>query len=388
MDGLAPDAPVQSPKDRPASRGLGLKDRLDKSLFFRFFNEMVDDRRPTLDANEQVLYIRLFRLSYGFNRNYCTVSQSLLMERTGFSRNTVRTGLQSRVQGGLERANSKRAAVASDMMGASGRAILAALVEGRADPATMAALAKGRLRHKLAALEQAVTGLVRDHHRRLVAIQLAHIDLLEEQSERRSGEIARGLADRRPTEPPAAGGSAGGPAVDERPQTAPLTFPQAVTRLDSMPGVDRRGAGLLVAEWGIEMARFGTAARLAAWTGVAPGKEASAGKQRSGKTRQGHRALRTGLTQMAHAAARTKGTYLSALDQRLAARRGQKRAMMAGAHAIVVSAFHMLSRQECDAELGASDFDDQRRKALVDRLRRRLERLGYRVSLQPSPATA
>lgn len=96
----AREAQVQNPQGPPSAQGLQLKDHLDKSLFFRFFNEMVDDLLPTLDSNEQVLYIRLFRLSYGFNRNYCTVSQSLLIERTGFSRNTVRTSLQSLAQKG------------------------------------------------------------------------------------------------------------------------------------------------------------------------------------------------------------------------------------------------------------------------------------------------
>jgi Helix-turn-helix domain len=96
----AVDAQVQRSQEPIPLQGLRLKDHLDKSLFFRFFNEMVDDLLPTLDPNEQVLYIRLFRLSYGFNRNYCTVSQSLLIERTGFSRNTVRTGLQSLAQKG------------------------------------------------------------------------------------------------------------------------------------------------------------------------------------------------------------------------------------------------------------------------------------------------
>jgi hypothetical protein len=91
---------VQSPQLSQPSRDLRLKDHLDKSLFFSFFNEMVDDLLPMLEPNEQVLYVRLFRLSYGFNRNYCTVSQSLLIERTGFSRNTIRTGLQSLVQKG------------------------------------------------------------------------------------------------------------------------------------------------------------------------------------------------------------------------------------------------------------------------------------------------
>jgi transposase len=141
-----------------------------------------------------------------------------------------------------------------------------------------------------------------------------------------------------------------------------------------------------VAEWGIDMARFGTAARLAAWSGVAPGNDESADKQRSGKTRKGNRALRTGLTQLAHAAALTKGTYLSALYHRLAARRGKKRAIMAVAHSIVVSAFHMLSRNEPYHELGATYFDEHQREHLVDRLTRRLEHLGYRVSLEPVPA--
>jgi transposase len=153
-----------------------------------------------------------------------------------------------------------------------------------------------------------------------------------------------------------------------------------------MPGVNQRGAEMLVAEWGIDMGRFGTAERLSAWSGVAPGHDASAGKQRSGKTRQGHRTLRAGLTPWAHAAARTKGTYLSALYHRLAARRGKQRAILAVAHAIVVSAFHMLSRNEPYRELGANYVDEHRRPQLVDRLARRMERLGYRVSVQPVTA--
>jgi transposase len=217
----------------------------------------------------------------------------------------------NRVQGVLERANIKLAAVATDIMGVSGRAILAALVEGRADPATLAELAKGRMRSKIPLLEQALTGLVRDHHRRLLAMQLAHIDFLDEQIEALSGEIAHRLANLGTGEPPGTpgetAGTSGSTAAPGTPP-APLTFPQAVTLLDTIPGVDQRGGELLVAEWGINMQRFGTAARLAAWTGVAPGDDESAGKRRSGKTRKGNRALRTGLTQLAHAAARTKGT--------------------------------------------------------------------------------
>ena len=130
------------------------------------------------------------------------------------------------------------------------------------------------------------------------------------------------------------------PSPVSPPVTSPtLTFTRAVELLDTIPGIDQRGAEVIVAEIGIDMSRFETAPRLAAWAGVAPGNDESAGKQRSGKTRKGNRPLRAILTQLAHAAVRTKGTYLSALYQRLAARRGKNRAIIAVAHAIMRSAF-------------------------------------------------
>jgi transposase len=295
----------------------------------------------------------------------------------------------NRVQGVLERANIKLASVASDIMGVSGRAMLEALIAGRADPATMAEWARGRMRRKIPLLEQALPGVVRDHHQLLLATQLAHIDFLEEQIE----ALSRAIGDRlhaldleaspvMPLGPPEAASAPRAPDT-----TDPVTFSRAIVLLDTIPGVDQRGAELRVAEMGIDMARFGTAPRLAAWAGVAPGNDESAGKQRSGKTRQGNKPLRAGLTQLAHAAARTKGTYLSALYHRLAARRGKKRAIMAVAHSMVVSVFHMLSRNEPYRELGANYFDEHQRQHVVDRLTRRIERLGYHVHLEALPST-
>jgi transposase len=296
----------------------------------------------------------------------------------------------NRVQGVLERANIKLASVASDIMGVSGRAMLAALIAGKADPATMADLAKRRMRSKLPLLEQALTGVVRDHHRQLLAMQLAHIDFLDEQIAALNATIETALsalsADEplSPQPPPQAVASRALPLTG----SPPLTFPRAVELLDTIPGVDQRGAEVIVTEIGIDMARFETAPRLAAWAGVAPGNDESAGKQRSGKTRKGNRALRAILTQLAHAAVRTKGTYLSALYQRLAARRGKQRAIIAVAHSMMRSVFHMLSRNEAYCELGAHYFDERRRHYTVDRLARRIEHLGYRVSLEPVAAPA
>jgi transposase len=275
-----------------------------------------------------------------------------------------------RVHGVLERANIKLAAVATDMMGVSGRAILAALVAGRADPATMAELAKRRLRSKIPLLEHALTGLVREQHRRLLAIQLAHLDFLDEQIDLLSAEMTRCLPDlsaEANLPPPSASSAAADRAAESAVPDAPLTCTGASALLDTIPGVDRRGAERWVAETGIDMARCGTAARLAAWVGVAPGNDESAGKQRSGRTRPGNQPRRSVLTQLAQAAAHTKGTSLSALSHRLAARRGRKRAIVAVAHSLVVSAFDLFERQEPYHELGATDCDEQRRHYRVNR---------------------
>jgi transposase len=294
------------------------------------------------------------------------------------------------MQGVLERATIKLASVAAAIMGVSGRAMLEALIAGRADPTAMAERAKRRMRRKIPLLAQALTGLVRDHHRRLLAIPRAHSDLLDEQIATLRTAIEASLATLSADEmvPPAAHAAAGA-SLPPAPEAPPaLTFTRAVALLETIPGVHRRGAALIVAEIGIAMTRFGTAPRLAAWAGVAPGNNASAGQHRSSPTRRGNQALRAGLTPLAQAAAHTKETYVSTLYGRLAARRGKPRAIMAVAHSIMVSVFPMRMRHEPYHELGAHSFDERRRHSPVDRLAQRIERLGYRVHLEPVATTA
>src|SRR5215831_6481212 len=174
--------------------------------------------------------------------------------------------------------------------------------------------------------EQALTGTVRDHHRRLLAMQLRHIDFLDEQIAALNSAIVHcvtTLSQEAVVSPtPLSPATIDVPAPADPPPS--LTFTRAVELLDTIPGVNQRGAEMIVAEIGIDMTRFGTAPRLAAWAGVAPGNHESAGKQRSSTTRKGNQALRAGLTQLAQAAAHTKETYLSALYGRLAARRGKQ----------------------------------------------------------------
>lgn len=292
----------------------------------------------------------------------------------------------NRVQKLLEGANIKLGSVASNILGVSGRAMLEALIAGQQGPEEMAALAVGRLRSKQAELEKALTGLVRPHHRVLLAQQLAHIDFLESQIEKISQEIEHHLADLRsdPADPPEQEASGGSPTAPR----APLQATEAVALLDTIPGIDQRVAEIIVAELGLDMSRFPTAQHAASWAGLAPGHEESAGQRYSGRTRPGNPALRTAMIQAAWAAVHTKNTYLSAQYQRLVGRRGKKRAIVAVAHSLIVTIYCMLSRREPYREVGGNYFDERRKDSVVNRLLRRLQGLGYGVHLEaPGPAS-
>jgi transposase len=282
-----------------------------------------------------------------------------LRELTRFRSTFVRerATLVNRVQKVLESANIKLSSVASDVMGVSGRLILAAIIEGQASPEEMADLAKGRLREKREALTHALTGRVKPHHRFVLTELLCQIDNLDDTIARFDDEI---VAYCRP-------------------------FEEAVTLLDTIPGVSREVAEIIVSEIGVDMDRFPTADHLAAWAGVAPGNNESAGKRHSGRTRKGNKPLGAALNQAAHAATRTKNTYLAAQYGRLAARRGRKKAIMAVSHSILVIAYHLIKHNEPYRDLGADYFDKRRPEVTAKRLLKRLEQLGYEVSVQSAP---
>lgn len=285
--------------------------------------------------------------------------QRILRDFTRHRLNFIRerVNLVNRVQKVLEGANIKLASVASDIMGVSGRAMLAALLEGTQTPAEMADLAKGQLRFKRDQLEQALTGRVDAHHRFILSELLCQIDAVEETIARFDAQIE---AQCRP-------------------------FEAAVERLDTIPGIARRAAEVIVAEIGIDMSRFPSAAHLASWAGLVPGNHESAGKQRSGRTRKGNQTLRTLLIQVAYAAGRTQ-TYLGAQFRRLAARRGRKRAAVAVGHSILVIAYHLIQRGEVYQDLGAHYFESQPPEKTKQHLVKRLQQLGYQVTLQPLPS--
>jgi transposase len=268
-----------------------------------------------------------------------------------------RTAEINRLQKTLEGANIKLASVVSEVTGVSARAMLAELIAGSEDAAALAELAQGQLRRKIDALTQALTGRMSAHQRFMLAQHLARIDELEAHIAEVGVEIAERL----------------------RPFEAELAI------LDSIPGIGRWSAEVLLAEMGPDMRRFPTAGHLASWAGMCPGHHESAGKRRSGKTRKGSPWLRVTLTEAAYAAGRTRDTFLSARYRRLIGRIGKKKTAIAVGRTILELAHHLL--------LTGQLYDDQQARTAPpaglseeQRLVRRLERLGHRVVLHPVAA--
>jgi transposase len=324
-----------------------------------------------------------------------------------------RAAEQNRVHKTLEGANIKLSAVATDLMGVSARQMLAALCTGRRDLEAIAQLAKGRLREKIPLLEQALEGDFQPHQRFLVTQQLAPIDYLEGLIDQVSEEVAQRLE---PATPPPSGpapapgrdapdgaaalspaeGAARREALHLRLATeglqeqeaveGPLSFAAAVALLVTVTGISQRTAEVIVSEIGTDMSRFPSAGHLCSWAGLVPGLNVSAGKRHGNKTRRGSPWLRSALVEAAHGASRSKGTYLSAQYHRLAARRGRKKAIVAVAHTILACAYHLLKNRTTYEELGDAYFDERDKEAIQRRLVRRLEEIGYTVTVELAQA--
>src|SRR3954449_4795361 len=209
-----------------------------------------------------------------------------------------RTREKQRMEKLLEDAGIKLSVFVSDLFGVSGRAMLAALVDGERDPQVLAGYPRGRMRPKMAALAEALTGRFGDHHAFLCRMMLVRVQGLDAAIEQVTAQVQAEIA----------------------------PYQAVVDRLDTIPGVNQRTAQVIVAELGVDMSRFPTPAQLASWAGMCPGNNESAGKHFSGKTRKGDPWLRGALGEAAGAAARTKGSYPAAQYRRLVARRGAKRA--------------------------------------------------------------
>lgn len=265
-----------------------------------------------------------------------------------------------RIQKLLEDAGIKVESVISDVLGVSGRQMLEALIAGVDDPGVLAEYAHGRMRAKIPVLRQALEGRFGAHHALMTRMHLDHVDHLSAAIDRLDTETDRVIA----------------------------PFVRQLTRLSTIPGVGKRTAEVIIAEIGVDMGRFPTAAHLASWAGICPGNHQSAHKRRSGRTTNGDPALRSALCEAAWCASRARNTYLAAQYRQLVRRFGKKaeaKAALAVGHSILVIVWHLLAN-DCDyRELGGDYFArrndaESRKRYLI----RQLEALGQRVTLEPA----
>ncbi|NRQ33635.1 IS110 family transposase [Nonomuraea sp. NN258] len=270
----------------------------------------------------------------------------------------ARTAEKQRAEKLLEDAQIKLSVVASDIFGVSGRAMMASLIAGERSPRVLAEMARSTLRKKIALLEEAFTGHFTDHHAFLLAKMLARVDQI-------SHDIAQ---------------------VDARIEKLIAPFAQAAAqRLDEIPGIGATAAHAIIAEIGLDMSRFPTAAHLASWARFAPGIKQSAGKSKGrGATGHGNRYLARVLGEAAVVAGKSD-TFLGERYRRIARRRGTKRAIVAIGRSILTIIWHLLSDPDARfIDLGADFYD---RRIGPERKKRnhirQLEALGYRVILEP-----
>jgi len=266
-----------------------------------------------------------------------------------------KTRTSNRIEKVLEDANIKLGSVASEVMGASGRAMVQALIEGKKDPAQIADLARRKLRGKIPQLEKALTGHLTEHHRFLLR-------LLWKELTQQEASIAE---------------------VETRIEEMTQSLVTEIERLDAIPGLDRRVAEVVLAEVGPDMSPFPTHRHMAAWAGMCPGNEESAGKRRKRRITPGNHWLKRTLVQAAWAASHTKNSYLASQYRRLLGRKGKKRALIAVAHSILVIAYHLLKEAKTYSDLGGDFFDRLEPERLKRYYVKRLQHLGHKVTLEP-----
>jgi transposase len=260
---------------------------------------------------------------------------------------------QNRLQKVLEGANIKLGSVVSEINGVSSMEMLRAIADGEDDPVKLASMARKSLKKKKAELELALQGYISPHQRMMLKTILTHMDFLTNQIKSLDQEVTERVS----------------------------SYQEDIERLDSIPGISTRMAEQILSEVGTDVkGQFPSAPHMSSWAGLVPGQNESAGKRKSSKTKKGNKYLKSALIEAAHSVKGSKN-YLGALYRRTAARKGKKRAGIVVAHAILRIAYYLLTRKEMYVDLGEDYFDKQREQYIVKHSLKRLESLGYTVSL-------
>ncbi len=279
------------------------------------------------------------------------VLRDLTRARTAITRERGRE--VQRLEKLLEDAGIKLSAVASDITGVSGRLMLAALIEGQRDPRVLADLAQRRLRSKIPALTEALTGRFDEHHAFLARV---HLDLIDQHTA----------------------------AIEEitaRIEVMIEPFQGFRDLIATIPGIATLTADVIIAETGADMTRFPTPGHLASWAGTTPGSNESAGRVKSTKTRPGNPYLQGALGAAAMAVAKSQNTYLGARYRRIASRRGPMKANVAIQHKMLTIIWHMATTGTLYDDPGADYFTKLHPERAKDRALHQLEAMGYTVTL-------
>ena len=265
----------------------------------------------------------------------------------------------NRLQKILEGANIKLDSVVKDITGKSARKLLQRIIDDDIpDSDEVSKLVHGRMRPKLEQIVASIEGITTPLQRKLLTQIIDHIDDLN----RRIGEL------------------------DKLVQEYMSEYEAAIEAIDEIPGIARRSAEVILAEIGLDMGRFPSAAHLCSWAGVCPGNYQSAGRRKHGKTTKGNKALKTILTQCAKSAKTVKSSYFFAQYQRISARRGKNRATLAVAHSMLIAIYHILKNKTAFHDLGSDYYDSFNRDRKINSYLKRLKALGWEPDAIPSSA--
>ncbi len=307
-------------------------------------------KTDTKDAEwiAQLLQCGLLRASYIPNRD-----QRELREIARYRKSLVeeRARELNRLEKTLQGANIKLSSVVSDINGKSSRNILNALTGEGLTEDNVDSLLKGTLREKRNEILRLCDGYLSPLQRKLIRAILDHID-----------DMTRRIQD-----------------IDDIINGQMKDYEEAIQRLEELPGIGRRSAEAILAEIGLDMSRFPTAGHLAAWSGLAPGNNESAGKRKSGKTRKGNPTLKTTLIQCAKTAKLKKGSFFKAQFDRIAVKRGKNRAVVAVAHSMIIAIYHMLKDGVPFVDLGENYYNQFNTEKKINHYLKKLQNLGWQA---------
>lgn len=254
----------------------------------------------------------------------------------------------NRLEKTLEGANIKLSSYVSDLNGVSSRNLLNEAIEGEVTPDNIGDLIHSSMQEKIPVLLKAMDGVLTPIQKKLVRAILDHID-----------DMTRRVKD-----------------LDDIIDGEMKGYEDAIKKIDELPGIGKRSAEVIIAEIGIDMSRFPTAAHISSWSGLCPGNNESAGKRKSGKTNKGSKHLKSILIQCAKTAKTNKDSFFYAQYQRLVVRRGANRATVAIAHSMLIAIYHMIKDNVPFKDLGNDYYNKFNTESKAKYYLKKLQELG------------